>query len=144
MQGLSRAHWVNIGLAFLVGVLLSALVAILLVQATAREAAASYAAVVANPSNMASTDDMDALAARFAVTIVWTDDDRNCGAGCYDPRDPNVIYVAPGMDAETTRYVVLHELGHVLQFRVGMAADECAADRFAQSMGSTMGGYCPV
>src|SRR5690554_4482123 len=132
------------GMAFLLGVLVAAFIAVMHIQATEREAAAAFAAATATSSVPASAADMEELAARFDATIVWTDSDRNCGVGCFWADTPNVIYVSPGMDAESTRHVVLHEIGHVLHHRVGMPVDECAADLFAQSMGSTMGGYCPV
>lgn len=139
------AQWRDIGLGFGAGLAVAALVAVVLIQAPEREAAAAYTTVASAPSAAANVADMEALAERFDVSIVWTGDERNCGGGgCFSSATPGVIYVKPGLDAVSTRHLVLHELGHVLHYRVGLGLDECAADRFAQSMGSTGGTYCPI
>lgn len=95
------------------------------------------------PSAAAVPDD---LASRFDVTVVWFDDESPCGAatdfsGCFITGTPDVIYVASGFDADLTRSIILHEIGHVLQYRLGLPEDECKADEFARSMGATWTGY---
>lgn len=93
----------------------------------------------------------DDLAARFGVSIVWFDNQSPCGpsddfGGCFEPVTPDLIYVMKGLDPEVERSIILHEIGHVLQYRLGEPLDECAADLFARSMGATWAGYaeeCP-
>jgi hypothetical protein len=97
--------------------------------------------------NPGAAHDADSIAAKFDVQIVWQNrvlcagpDDRV--AGCFTPAAPDTIFVRTGQTPELERYIVLHELGHVIQYRLGLDRDECGADRFAQSMGSTYGNYC--
>lgn len=91
------------------------------------------------------------IASRFDVAVVWFEgDDSPCDAGsggCFDPETPDVVYIMRGLDAEVERSLILHEIGHVLQFRLGLPLDECAADLFAESMGASWLGYageCPT
>lgn len=122
-------------MAFLLGVLVTAFVVVMVVQSTAQASAESAAAAEARTAAINEATDLDELAARFGVTIVWTDDDRNCGLGCYRRSTPDVIYVEPGHDAAKTRHIVLHEVGHALHHRLGLPSSESDADRFAESMG---------
>jgi len=96
---------------------------------------------------LAAHGQSNAIAEKFGVTIVWSDD--GCAsvggidpAACFNPATPSTIYVTPGLDEATTNHLVLHEIGHVMQNRLGLPNDECAADRFAQSLGSQLGYYC--
>lgn len=82
------------------------------------------------------------IASQFGVTVQIVEDPPCGESGCFLRATPDVIYVKEGLGAEWFRYVVLHEIGHVIQYRLGLPMDECAADRFAQSMGSEHGGYC--
>lgn len=74
-----------------------------------------------------------------AVTIIWTDEEINCGVavtgkgGCYRSDNPGAIYVSPGMGHESMKYVVLHEYAHFLGY------GECDADRFALDNGALEG-----
>lgn len=84
----------------------------------------------------------DEIAAQFGVTVQVVSE-TPCGlAGCFLRATPDTIYIEPGFDGEELRYLILHEIGHVIQHRLGIPLDECGADRFAQSMGSTFGAYC--
>lgn len=88
-------------------------------------------------------EDAEAIADSFGVTIVWdTHLVPSCGAfGCHTPLTPDVIYIAPDLGTDTRR-IVLHELAHVLQWRLGLPKDECDADRFAAALGEPWGSYC--
>ncbi len=81
----------------------------------------------------------------MGVTIVVTNDARNCGAqeswtgvgGCFDTSNPDVIYVSPWADANGLEYVTLHELAHRWMFVNGQdSTDECRADLIAASWGA--------
>jgi len=92
----------------------------------------------------------NALAEQFHIAIIWTTDWRNCGAtplrkfgGCWRSDTPNTVYIAPGMEPHWGIYVLRHEIGHAILNRLGAPNTECAADRFAQSLGSDRGYYCP-
>lgn len=106
-------------------------------------AAALAALVFSAPSNAAVADD---LAGRFDVEVVWFGESSPCGeaserGGCWQRVTPDVIYVQSGFDADTTRSIILHEIGHVVQYRLGIPMDECQADLFAISLGATWTGY---
>ena len=86
--------------------------------------------------------DPTAIAAAFDAKIVRNTD--GCGTptksyievvGCASSTAHDTIYVSPDLEGEKLRYVVLHELGHVMQFRLGIERDECQADVFASSLG---------
>lgn len=105
--------------------------------------------VLINPWTARGTD---AVAAQFDVTVNWfdRDDPTVCAnpegleyAGCFHYTQPDVINVMRGLTPEQEAHTVLHEIGHVLQNRLGLEPNECDADRFAQSMGSNFGAYCP-
>lgn len=114
----------------LAGAMLCVVAVMLVVDASERDAAQA----AADSATIAETTDLDELAAQFGVTIVWTDDDRNCGLGCYRRTTPDVIYVEPGHPDAKMRHVVLHEVGHALHHRLGLPPSEDAADRFAEAM----------
>lgn len=84
-------------------------------------------------------------AADMSVTIIYTDDERNCGAqmgdgvggGCFHPETPNVIYVGTWLYAEKLDATILHELGHAWLYQHGSPHDECAADAKAIDWGAT-------
>jgi hypothetical protein len=77
-------------------------------------------------------------AADMGVTVIFTDDERNCGAGCWDPDTPLTIYVTPGMSPTATQQVVLHELGHVWLYKhPEFTGSECLADRLAYVWGAS-------
>lgn len=83
------------------------------------------------------------IAAKFDVEVVFTDA-LPCGdemGGCFLPQTPDVVYVRNGLAQATRNSVILHEIGHVLQHRLRLPQDECAADAFAQSMGATVLAY---
>jgi Zn-dependent peptidase ImmA (M78 family) len=102
------------------------------------------ALLTAHPAERDSTQ----IAASFGVNIVWAKHSPcelqgDVFLGCFTAATPNTIYVAPDMSDANEYYIVLHEIGHVLQHRLGNMQDECAADRFAQSMRSNLGMTCP-
>jgi hypothetical protein len=89
-------------------------------------------------------------AADMGVTIVYTDDERNCGAqlgdgqggGCFSSETPDVIYVGSWMRSQMLEETILHELGHVWLYQHGLSThDECRADRLAQEWGAPAPGY---
>ena len=86
------------------------------------------------------------IAAAHGAEIMWTTDDSVCASGerggCYLPETPDVIWVSEGLPADLEEYVILHELGHLIQARNGEAFNECAADRYAQTHGAQFGEYC--
>jgi len=95
-------------------------------------------------------DTGNTLAQQFHVAIIWTADWRNCGAtplqqsgGCWRSDTPNTVYIAPDMEPHSGVYIIRHEIGHAILNRLGMPNTECAADRFAQSLGSEVGDFCP-
>ena len=95
------------------------------------------------------SEDMDRLAATFGVEIVWTETSPCTSAipdarGCYFAATPSRIYVSPTTKPTSMRQVVLHEIGHAIQGRLGLPRGECAADRFANSLGARMGDYCDI
>jgi hypothetical protein len=89
-------------------------------------------------------------AADMGVTVIFTDDERNCGAigrkddqvggGCASLEQP-IIYVGLGLDARGVEFTALHELAHILQMRQGVALDECQADDIARHWGGIGLGY---
>lgn len=109
--------------------------------------AAALGFVAANAAAPAAGADSNALAAEFDLEVVWYDDDDQpavCeghdAAGCFEPRTPEVIYIQRDL-GEYERSVMLHEIGHAVHYRLGLPADECAADAFAISLGATWTGY---
>lgn len=86
------------------------------------------------------------IAAQFGVTVHYFKDAR-CGgaadaAGCTLPGSTDTIYIQSGLPADVTRSATLHELGHIMQNRLGLPNDECKADQFARSLGATALAYC--
>src|SRR5690554_8078992 len=104
------------------------------VQGFAVGAAAVALVMVGMPSLFpapTATADMDELANQFGVTIVWStapcapmDAEAN---GCFLINTPNTVYVSPNLQTDYTRYAVLHEIGHVMQYKVDGTISECAA-----------------
>ncbi|WP_193510491.1 hypothetical protein [Cryobacterium sp. BB736] len=92
------------------------------------------AAMLAHAGGASAT--IDEIAAEFDVQIVWTSDLRNCGAGCWNPATPDVVFVDPNLSESETLYAALHEIGHAAHYRLGLPSNECAADLFAQTMGA--------
>lgn len=94
----------------------------------------------------ASATDATQIADQFGVTVVWSTAPCSLmdptAQGCFLTNTPNTVYVSPGLSAMRTRYAVLHEIGHVMQHRLGESIDECGADQFAQSLGARFGHYC--
>ena len=93
--------------------------------------------------------ELDEFASSLGIQIRWSTITR-CSikdpnaVGCFEPDTPDVIWVSPDLEPRKTRHIVLHEIGHAIHFRLGMPTSECRADRFAQSMGSKQGFYCPT
>jgi hypothetical protein len=93
------------------------------------------------PLGLDRADDM-------GITLVWTSDERNCGAdasshglgGCYNHAEPTVIYISEGMGYDATSHIILHELAHVQQFRDSPRGrtNECEADQLAYQWGSPL------
>lgn len=78
------------------------------------------------------------------VTVVFTDDERNCGAqlggltgGCFNPATPDRIYIGSWLSAESLERVGLHELAHAWYFSQGIDETECLADRLAAEWGAS-------
>jgi hypothetical protein len=82
--------------------------------------------------------DANQMAAEFNVHITWQDT-VECSVpdalGCFHEDTPDTIYVKTGLDKSEMRYVILHEIGHVSQYRLGLEFNECNADEFARSLG---------
>lgn len=98
-------------------------------------------------ANPGGAHDSESIAEKFGVTIVWQTrvfcagpDDRV--AGCFLPATPDTIYVRVDQVSDLEHYIVLHEIAHVIQYRLGQDRDECGADRIAQSLGASYGNYC--
>jgi len=81
------------------------------------------------------------------VTIDWFSPESDvCGggqSGCIDFDSIDSINVMSGQTRAWTEYVVLHEIGHVIQFRESGTAglDECSADEYAKDHGAIITGY---
>lgn len=94
----------------------------------------------------ASATDATQIADQFGVTIVWST--LPCSLmdttaqGCFLDNTPSTVYVSPKLSELRTSYAVLHEIGHVMQHRLGEPISECDADKFAQSLGAQFGHYC--
>lgn len=83
------------------------------------------------------------VAGQMGVSIVW--DSSGCSqpsTACFSRFTPDVIYVDQSVAGTWyERDVILHELGHVLQYRFGLPLDECHADQIARDLGATWTGY---
>jgi len=78
-------------------------------------------------------DGYDAIAKQIGLTITWkVPPTCDNSYGCFTPLTPDVIYVSPNLRQSETYRIVLHEMGHVMQYRMGMAQNECKADQFAE------------
>jgi hypothetical protein len=111
-------------------------------------AALLTAAVTPEPEARATAGNTyETLAAEYNVTIDWFDrTDDACGndsSGCIDFDSLDSISVMSGQINEWTRYVVIHEIGHVIQVREGGpdALNECDADAFAFAHGGELSDY---
>lgn len=124
------AQWRDVGVGALAGAMLCVVAMLVIVDVSERDAAEA----AAEQATFTETSNLDELAAQFGVTVVWTDDDRNCGLGCYRRDTPNVIYVEPGHSDAKMRHIVLHEVGHALHHRLGLPSSEAGADLFADAM----------
>lgn len=97
-------------------------------------------------SSPASSTDATQIADQFGVTVVWSTVPCSLmdptAEGCFLANTPSTVYVSAGLSALRTRYAVLHEVGHVMQHRLGESISECGADQFAQSLGARFGHYC--
>lgn len=121
------------------------------VQGFAIGAAVMAAVMLGAPSVLNATQShphsADEIAATFGVKIVWSVLPCKIALpteteGCFLPDTPNVIYVDPASQGELRLHqTVLHELGHVVQQRLGIKRSECGADRFAMSLGSIGGNH---
>lgn len=120
-------------------------IAIGAVSALAVIAVGGVITLTALSANAPETDP-ETIAAEFGISVVWFTDEPPCGTsdltiGCYDTDTPTVIYVAEGLAPDVERSVILHEIGHALRDRLGLPNDECAADKFAESMSATYLAY---
>ena len=89
---------------------------------------------------------LDKFAASIGVEIAWAPVTpctitKPQSLGCYLPATPDVIYVVPS-SGKNNKQVVLHELAHVMQHRLGLWLNECDADRLANTLGAHSGEYC--
>lgn len=92
----------------------------------------------------AVTTPAEQRAADMGITIIYTDDERNCGGqiggsggGCFFSETPDVIYIGTWLSAEQLESTILHELGHVWLYQHGLSShDECAADAKAIEWGA--------
>jgi hypothetical protein len=97
--------------------------------------------------DLSVTEKAEVVAELWSVTIDWSDDPASeCGASedaalgaCYLP--PARIVIQSGLDWDLTKYLVLHQLGHVEQYRIGVPLDECGGDLFAHMHSSTISNY---
>lgn len=85
---------------------------------------------------LSPSEDWDGIAELFAVQIVWTESNPCMLTGqqvngCFTASTPSMIYVSPSLDKTSTRELVLHEIGHVMQWRLGMPPSEPGADVFS-------------
>ena len=92
--------------------------------------------------------DLEALADSVGVDVVWTSI-QPCqivieSDGCFTTGSPNTIYVSAMDSAEDTKYVFLHELAHVLQYRAGAELSDCNADMIAELLGAEQNRKCHV
>lgn len=106
------------------------------------------AAVIPDPAPRASAGNTyDNIAAEYGVTIDWfTQAEAVCdegASGCIDYDSLDSINVMSGQTNYWTLYVVLHEIGHVIQYREGgaEALNECDADAWALEHGALTAGY---
>jgi len=114
------------------------------VQGFAVGAAFVAAAMVGLPMLGAGspTPELDEFAESLGVEIIWTDT-HPCllkaptSEGCHTAPMPNTIFIDPDARADDLRFLVLHEIGHVLQDRLDMERDECHAYRIADAIGGT-------
>lgn len=75
------------------------------------------------------------------LRIIFTEDERNCGAygnhegeyqgGCFDPATPDSLYISEHLNDGLAKYVLLHEYAHYLQYINGLPFNECEADMYA-------------
>jgi len=111
------------------------------VQGFAIGAATIAAIMVGLPMLSAPTPapELDEFADSLGIQIVWTKH-HPCeiygNIGCFTQTTPNVVYVEPDLGEDVTRYVLLHEVAHVLQFRLGEPLKECKADHIAALLGA--------
>lgn len=91
--------------------------------------------------------DADSIAAAFGVDIVWDTTFCTSGAhpkkvmGCASAATPDIIYLDPTASAKRSHRTVLHELGHIMQYRLGLERNECEADKFADSLHPPLMGF---
>ena len=82
----------------------------------------------------------------IGVKVTQEGDSRNCGAmaaasgmgGCFQPTEPNKIYVSDGLGPELTKFVILHEAAHAVMHSRGWPQNECRADEFAVAWGAEL------
>ena len=111
--------------------------------------AAAVAAIMVGLPLMSApspTPSLDEFAASIGVEIAWAPVTpctfaKPQSLGCYLPATPDVIYVVPS-SSKNNKQVVLHELAHVMQHRLGLWLNECDADRLANTLGAHSGEYC--
>lgn len=116
------------------------------VQGFAVGAAVVAALMVGVPALSAPSEntDVDTFAASVGVDIVWTEINP-CNAlglksqGCFTPTTPNTVYVAPSGPSKKAAYAAMHEIAHALQYRRGVALNECNADEIARLLGAPDG-----
>ena len=118
------------------------------VQGFAVGAATVAALMVGLPMLSSPSPDpsLDEFAESVGVEIVWSPVTpctvtKPQSLGCFSLSTPDVIYVVPSSNKKNNQ-VVLHELAHVMQHRLGLWLNECDADRLANTLGAHSGDYC--
>lgn len=103
--------------------------------------AAAAPAAVATPEPLTPGEIIEQATGEVGIDWAITSDPViNCApeghGGCFRPEFPNAIILSPDLRGEALRYIVLHELAHLHQYRSGLPLDECAADAQALAWGA--------
>ena len=114
------------------------------VQGFAVGAATVAAIMVGLPMLSASSPnpELDEFAASLGVDIIWTGT-HPCllkdpiYRACYTIFLPDTIFIDPAVAEYNQRFLVFHEIAHVLQHRLGEERDECQAYQIADAIGGT-------
>lgn len=104
------------------------------------DAAAAPAPIVATPEPLTPGEIIQQATGEVGINWAITSDPAiNCApeghGGCFRPEFPNAIILSPDLRGEALRYIVLHELAHLHQYRSSLPLNECEADAQALAWG---------